>query len=45
MTAGMSGEIWDLLCLDPQANSVRAADSIADQIALAQRCSRNDRGE
>src|SRR5262245_43646554 len=42
---GMNGEIWDLFCLDPQASSRRAVDSIADEIALAQRYSREERGE
>jgi hypothetical protein len=42
---GLNGEIWDLFCLDPQASPVRAVDSIADEIALAQGYSREERGE
>ena len=41
---GFNGEIWDLFCLDPQSTTVRAVNSARDEIALAQRYSREERG-
>jgi hypothetical protein len=41
---GVNGEIWDLFCLDPRASTVRAVDSMRDEIALAERYSREERG-
>jgi hypothetical protein len=34
---GLNGEIWDLFCLNPQSSTMRAAESMRDEIALAQR--------
>jgi hypothetical protein len=34
---GFNGERWDLFCLDPKASPVRAADSLREEIGLAQR--------
>jgi hypothetical protein len=34
---GLNGEIWDLFCLDPQASAMPAAESMREEIALAQR--------
>jgi hypothetical protein len=34
---GYQGEIWDLFCLDPNASSTPATQSLRDEIALAQR--------
>ncbi len=34
---GFKGERWDLFCLDPKASPVRAADSLREEIGLAQR--------
>ena len=39
---GFNGESWDLFCLDPQSTTVRAVDSARDEIALAQRYSREE---
>ena len=39
---GYNGEIWDLFCLDPKASSVPATVSLQDEIALAQRFSRQE---
>jgi Protein of unknown function (DUF3109) len=41
---GTNGEIWDLSCLDPRSSTVRAVDSMRDEIALAQRYSREEGG-
>ena len=34
---GYRGEVWNLFCLDPRASDVPAAESLRDEIALAQR--------
>lgn len=34
---GYKGEEWDLFCLDPRTSPVSAAESLADEVALAQR--------
>ncbi len=34
---GFSGEKWDLVCLDPQTSAAPAAESLREEIALAQR--------
>jgi hypothetical protein len=34
---GFNGEIWDLFCLDPSASTTPAAESLCEEIALAQR--------
>jgi len=34
---GYEGEIWDLFCLDPQASTMPAAQSLREEIDLAQR--------
>jgi len=34
---GYRGEVWDLFCLDPGASRTPAAESLCDEIALAQR--------
>jgi hypothetical protein len=34
---GYKSERWDLFCLDPNSTSVRAAESLKDEIALARR--------
>jgi hypothetical protein len=34
---GYRGEHWDLFCLDPEQTSVRAADSLEEELALAAR--------
>ena len=34
---GYEGEDWDVFCLNPQASPVPAAESLADEIALAAR--------
>jgi hypothetical protein len=39
---GFKGEIWDLFCLDPQSTTVRAVDSSREEIALAERFSREE---
>jgi Fe-S-cluster containining protein len=36
---GYRGEAWDLFCLDPRASDTPAAESLRDEIALAQRFS------
>jgi hypothetical protein len=33
---GLNGEIWDLFCLNPEASTMRATESLSDEIALAQ---------
>jgi len=35
--SGYRGEVWDLFCLDPRASHTPAAESLRDEIALAQR--------
>jgi hypothetical protein len=34
---GFRGEKWDLPCLDPEATTIRAADSLRAEIALVER--------
>jgi hypothetical protein len=41
---GFNGEIWDLFCLDPQSTTVQAVDSTRDEVALAERFSREESG-
>ena len=36
---GYQGEIWDLFCLNPQASTMPAAQSLQEEINLAQRLS------
>ncbi|MCI0458414.1 MAG: DUF3109 family protein [Gemmataceae bacterium] len=36
---GYKNETWDLFCLDPTASSMPAAESLKDEVALAQRFS------
>ena len=35
--SGYRGEAWNLFCLDPRASDTRAAESLREEIALAQR--------
>jgi Fe-S-cluster containining protein len=37
---GVEGEVWDLFCLDPQASPVPAAESLKEEIELAERFDR-----
>ena len=39
---GFKGESWDLFCLDPQSTAVLAVDSSREEIALAERFSREE---
>ena len=41
---GYKGEIWDLPCLDPAASALPAAESLAAEIALAERFEREAAG-
>jgi hypothetical protein len=41
---GYAGEIWDLPCLDPENTTVRATDSLQEEIALALRFSEEATG-
>jgi Fe-S-cluster containining protein len=34
---GVEGEAWDLFCLNPQTSPMPAAESLADEVALAER--------
>lgn len=33
---GFKGEIWELMCLDPAATTVRAVDGLAEELALVE---------
>jgi hypothetical protein len=41
---GFEGEPWDLFCLDPQASRVPAAESLGDEIRLAERYTHEEAG-
>ena len=44
LAAKVNGEIWDLFCLDPQSTTVQAVDSTREEVALAERFSREESG-
>ena len=39
---GVEGEAWDLFCLNPKASDAPAAESLAEEIALAERYTAED---
>ncbi|MBI3271625.1 MAG: DUF3109 family protein [Planctomycetes bacterium] len=40
---GLEKERWDLFCLDPAGTTVRAAESLQDEVALAERFDREEK--
>jgi hypothetical protein len=42
---GVEGEAWDLFCLDPQASPLPAAESLRQEIALAERYTAEEAAE